>query len=194
MHGTEATRFSTERQDIGVRRLGRDAVATILHNYEEQQFKEGVSERQFATRVGVSRTTLQYWRSRKANLSCSPVAVAFFREPRRRRVPPPIQCGSPSGDGLDGCLWDPSCERSHRVDRSWSVHSGFLRLAAGIFSRDAVGAGGVWWRRVKTHEILKASFTPSMIISVPMIARISPISFPMTVMILPPSFLINTSL
>ncbi len=53
----------------------------ILHDYEEQQRRAGISERQFAAGVGVPRTTLQYWRRRKASLSSSPVAVAFFESP-----------------------------------------------------------------------------------------------------------------
>jgi len=52
-----------------------------MQQFERQQDEEGVSEHQFADEVGIPRTTLQRWRTRKAGLAASPAAVAFFESP-----------------------------------------------------------------------------------------------------------------
>lgn len=58
----------------------RVATAAHMHEYEEAS-EAGVSQREFATRAGIPRTTLQHWLERKAEIDESPAVVAFFESP-----------------------------------------------------------------------------------------------------------------
>jgi hypothetical protein len=57
----------------------RDDVATGIIDFESA--KKTLSQRQFAKKRGISRTTLQYWLNRKKNLGASPAVVEFFESP-----------------------------------------------------------------------------------------------------------------
>lgn len=68
---TEATRQS---------RWNRTETISGLNEYEVAR-KTGVSQRQFAQKRGIARTTLQYWKKRQQNIEASDTAVSFFESP-----------------------------------------------------------------------------------------------------------------
>jgi transcriptional regulator with XRE-family HTH domain len=57
----------------------RDDVVSKIVDFEKSKKKQ--SQRQFANEQGVSRTTLQYWLSRKASIDASPALIEFLESP-----------------------------------------------------------------------------------------------------------------
>ncbi len=57
----------------------REKVASTVIDFESA--KEVMSQRQFAEYIGVSRTTLQHWLSRKESLDAEPELIEFFESP-----------------------------------------------------------------------------------------------------------------
>ena len=61
------------------KKWGRDEVAKKVLQFKEH--KDVMSQRDFARRHDIPRTTLQHWLSRQARMSASPEAIAFFESP-----------------------------------------------------------------------------------------------------------------
>lgn len=56
-------------------------IGTVLVSEFEEARRRGTSQREFAQRTGVPRTTLQYWLERKAAIDSDPALVALFESP-----------------------------------------------------------------------------------------------------------------
>ena len=57
----------------------REEIAAIVVDFESK--KQEISQRQFAKKTGIARTTVQYWVNRKKNIDASPAMIAFFESP-----------------------------------------------------------------------------------------------------------------
>lgn len=62
-------------------RYTRKAVAGLMRLLETQENGSTKSERKKAKKVGIPRTTVQYWKSKKARLQATPAEIAFFESP-----------------------------------------------------------------------------------------------------------------
>ena len=68
-------------QDTGSKQWNRAESVAHASAFEASRASEGTSQREFARKEGVPRTTLQYWLSRQRNLDASPALVGFFESP-----------------------------------------------------------------------------------------------------------------
>ena len=75
----EDTTEQRERRDYRV--WSRGAATRLVHDFEQERVRRGVSQRAYARERGVSRTTLQHWLERKATLDADPELVAFMTGP-----------------------------------------------------------------------------------------------------------------
>jgi hypothetical protein len=62
------------------KRLPRDEAAQKLAYYKAKM-NEGSSERSLAEELGIPRSTLQHWRTRKDSIDAAPEVIAFFESP-----------------------------------------------------------------------------------------------------------------
>jgi hypothetical protein len=84
-------------------RWDRRMSTAVVAAHEDVQVR-GASQREFAASVGVPRSTLRYWLSRKAGLDADPELVAFSGEPvtgRAINTPGSAQWTTPRVGSLD---------------------------------------------------------------------------------------------
>lgn len=61
-------------------RRQRDQIAHLLEAYERAK-ASGISQRDFATRQGIPRSSLQHWLAHQTAIAAPPEAIDFFEGP-----------------------------------------------------------------------------------------------------------------
>jgi hypothetical protein len=69
-----------EDNGTGEKRWSREEVAKRLKEFEEE-LQQGHSQRQTAEELGIPRSTVQYWLSRRGRIDADPAVIAFFESP-----------------------------------------------------------------------------------------------------------------
>ena len=69
-----------EDNGTGEKRWSREGVAKRLKEFEEE-LQQGHSQRQTAEELGIPRSTVQYWLSRRDRIDADPAVIAFFESP-----------------------------------------------------------------------------------------------------------------
>jgi hypothetical protein len=71
------TNSTPSQQNLKQPRWDRARTTAEVINFEEAK-KNQTSQREFAKKQGLPRTTLQYWLLRKATIDADPELIAFF--------------------------------------------------------------------------------------------------------------------